>query len=189
MISGQPHMIVYTLLVFAAYTIIRLGFFDAFYLGGLSVLGIGMSAIQLLPSFELYKLSTINQQTSSFIFDRFLLPISHLLTLIIPNYFGNQATYNYFGPHDYTETIAYVGSIPVSLAILALWKNKTHTVVKFFVVVAIIATLSTIRWVGARVLFHSQFLYSHQMFLHACLCLRHLAWRYFQVLAFQFGKR
>ncbi len=153
MISGQPHMIVYTLLVFAAYTIIRLGFFDAFYLGGLSVLGIGMSAIQLLPSFELYKLSTINQQTSSFIFDRFLLPISHLLTLIIPNYFGNQATYNYFGPHDYTETIAYVGSIPVSLAILALWKNKTHTVVKFFVVVAIIATLSTIRWVGARVLF------------------------------------
>ena len=153
MISGQPHMIVYTLLVFAAYTILRLGFFNALYLGGLSVVGIGMSAIQLLPSLELYKLSTINQETSTFIFDRFLLPISHLLTIVIPNYFGNQATYNYFGPHDYTETIAYVGSIPVSLALLAWWKYKRHPVVKFFVFVAIIATLSTIQWVGARVLF------------------------------------
>lgn len=153
MISGQPHMIAYTLLVFAAYTVLSLGFFDAVYLGGLSLLGIGMSAIQLLPSFELYRLSTINQQTSTFIFDRFLLPISHLITIIIPNYFGNQATYNYFGPHDYTETIAYVGSIPVSLAILAWWKGKMHTVVTFFIFVAIITTFTTIDWVGARLLF------------------------------------
>jgi len=152
-ISGQPHMIVYTLLVFAAYTVLRLGFPDALYLGVLSLLGIGMSAIQLLPSFELYRLSTINQQTSAFIFDRFLLPIFHLITIIIPNYFGNQATYNYFGSHDYTETIAYVGSIPVSLSILAWWKGKTHAVVKFFVFVAIITTLSTVEWVGSRFLF------------------------------------
>ncbi len=153
MISGQPHMIVYTLLVFAAYTILRLGFIDALYFGAASLFGIGMSALQLFPSFELYRLSTINQQTSTFIFDRFLLPISHLITIIIPNYFGNQATYNYFGPHDYIETIAYVGSIPVSLAILAWWKGKTHAVVTFFVLVMIIATLSTIEWVGSRFLF------------------------------------
>lgn len=153
MLSGQPHMIIYTLSVFALYTFMRLPFAGTLRTGGLALLGVGLSAIQLVPSVELYTLSTITRETSSFIFERFLLPFSHLITIVIPNYFGNQATYNYFGPHDYTETTAYVGSVPVFLAVMAVWKRWADVRVRFFAALAVFSILTTIDWLGARLFF------------------------------------
>lgn len=153
MLSGQPHMIVYTLFVFALYASIRLPIIYTLQIGLLALLGVGLSAIQLVPSVELYMLSTITRETSSFIFERFLLPVSHLITIIIPNYFGNQATYNYFGPHDYVETIAYVGSIPIFLATIAVWKRWGSIPVRFFFVLSICSIATTIDWFGARIFF------------------------------------
>lgn len=153
MLSGQPHMIIYTLSVFAFYTLTRLPLAGTFRVAGLALLGVGLSAIQLIPSVELYTLSTITQESSSFIFDRFLLPFAHLITIIIPNFFGNQATYNYFGPHDYTETTAYVGTIPVFLALVAVMKQWKDVRVRFFVVLAVLSILTTIDWFGARLFF------------------------------------
>jgi hypothetical protein len=108
--------------------------------------------VQLLPSLELYTQSTIDRTTRAFIFERFLLPVVHLITVIIPNYFGNQATYNYFGPHDYTETVAYVGFIPVFFAVLANRYVRTP-VVRFFSAVVIVSALMTVDWFGARFFF------------------------------------
>lgn len=153
MVSGQPHMIVYTLAVFALYTLIRLPIRCVIRFGLLAILGVGLSAVQLIPSLELYLLSTITRETSSFIFERFLLPITHLVTIIIPNYFGNQATYNYFGPHDYVETIAYIGTIPVFLAGVAMWRRWKDVPVRFFALLGIVSIATTIDWIGARLFF------------------------------------
>lgn len=153
MLSGQPHMIVYTLAVFALYTLVRLPLVDTLRVGGLALLGLGLSAVQLVPSLELFSLSTISRETSSFIFERFLLPATHLITVIIPNYFGNQATYNYFGPHDYVETIAYIGSIPVFLAAIAVWKRWKEMPVRFFAILGVVSMLTTVQWIGARFFF------------------------------------
>ncbi len=152
-LSGQPHMIVYVLGVFALYALVRLPLTLALRVGALSLLGVGTAAVQLVPSFELYSLATIGRHTSEFIFDRFLLPFSHLATILIPNYFGNQATYNYFGPHDYTETIAYIGIIPVFFAILAFGKGKGRRVSIFFAMLAVASVLTTLQWFGARLFY------------------------------------
>lgn len=152
MLSGQPHMIIYTLGIFALYTFVRLPFIDALRVGGFAILGIGLSGVQLLPGLELYMQSTIDRTTSAFIFERFLLPVTHLITVIIPNYFGNQATYNYFGPHDYTETVAYVGFLPVFFAVLANRYIRTP-VVTFFSAVVVVSVLMTVDWFGTRFFF------------------------------------
>lgn len=152
-LSGQPHMIVYVLGVFAVYALVRLPFAQALRVGLSAALGVGMASVQLLPSLELYSLSTIGRNTSQFIFERFLLPFSHLVTVLIPNYFGNQATYNYFGPHDYVETIASVGTIPVLFAILAFGKGKYRGIVTFFAILAGVSVLATLQWFGARLLY------------------------------------
>lgn len=152
LLSGQPHMIIYTLGVFALYAMYRLPLVRSLRLGLFALLGVAMAAVQLIPSIELYTQSTINRATSAFIFERFLLPLTHLITVIIPNYFGNQATYNYFGPHDYTETVAYVGFLPVFFACVALWYIRTP-VVRFFLAVSVISILMTIQWFGAKLLF------------------------------------
>ncbi len=152
MLSGQPHMIIYVLGIFVLYALCRLPFIQTMQVGAFAILGVGISAAQLLPSLELYSLSTINRQSSAFIFDRFLLPISHLITVIIPNYFGNQATYNYFGPHDYTETVAYVGLLPVFFAFIALRYVRTP-IVRFFLTVTVISIVTTLQWFGAKLFF------------------------------------
>lgn len=152
-VSGQPHMVIYTLGITGLYIFLRLPVGSAMRYMFRIALGVGIAAAVLLPGFELFSRATINRSTSGYIFDRFLLPVSHLLTVLIPNFFGNQATYNYFGPHDYTETAAYIGMIPVFFAAVAVflrWKSGT---VRFFAALAIIAVLTTLRWPGARWLF------------------------------------
>ena len=152
-ISGQPHMIVYTLSVFALYAFVRLPRAGVLQCALFSGLGVCLAAFQLFPSVELFTRSTISPETSTFIFDKFLLPLSHLITIVIPNFFGNQATYNYFGPHDYVETIAYIGSVPVLFALFSLKKFRKDGVVRFFVLLATLSVLTTVRWWGAQLFF------------------------------------
>lgn len=153
MLSGQPHMIVYSFATYAIYAWVRLPRNYVLEYVALSILGVVMAAIQLLPSIELYSLSTISRQTSEFIFNKFLLPLSHLITIIIPNYFGNQATYNYFGPHDYVETVSYIGTIPVLFALFTLKHLRNNVIIRFFWVLAVLTILTTVQWVGARAFF------------------------------------
>ena len=161
-LSGQPHMILYVLLFGAFYGAYR--FFQVkpeykmrkriivFCL--LGILGIAMAAIQLLPSFELFANSTITRASSQFIFQRFLLPLTHLITIAIPNYFGNQATYNWWGAGDYIETVASVGLIPLFFAYIAGMQRKLRNDPRwFFFGSAIITILLTLDWFGTRWLY------------------------------------
>lgn len=154
-ISGHPHMTFYVLVFSFSYflykiltanknnKIIKTVFFTA-----LVLLGLGLTGIQIIPAIELLVNANINPQSSQFIFNRFLLPISHLITILIPNYFGNQATYNYWGAGDYIETVASVGLIPCFFVLLAYFKNSSPTknVQKFYKAAALITVLSTLNW-------------------------------------------
>lgn len=150
--SGQPQMIFYVLAVTVAYAIYRQCL--AAFLPHL-LLGIGLGAVQLLPTIELYLQAALSPASSRFIFARFLLPPAHLITLLIPNYFGNQATYNFWGFGDYIETAAYLGSVPWLLAILAVIKRSriTSDISRFWLWVVIITVISTLDWPLSRLLF------------------------------------
>ncbi len=158
-ISGQPHLIVYVLGVAGVYSLWR--FFDsdlkkpALRLGLLLVLvtlGTGLAAVQLVPSLELFANSTIISQSRE-LFDKFYVPLGHLITVLIPNYFGNHATYNYFGASgDSIETAAGLGLTAVFLAAMAWLNRKYRSYVVFFWGLALLATATTLDWVGARLL-------------------------------------
>ncbi len=60
------------------------------------LLGTGIASIQLLPTLELYRLSVIDAGTSSFIIDRFLLPFTHFISLLIPNFFWQSGDVQLF---------------------------------------------------------------------------------------------
>ena len=160
-LSGQPHMILYVLILSFCYGVYRylqlrpVGHsYRILVFCFLILLGIGMAGIQLIPSFELLAHSTINRATSQFIFDRFLLPVTQLLTIAIPNYFGNQATYNWWGTGDYIETTASIGLIPLFFASIALWVKKLQKDPRwFFFGSAIISIFLTLDWFGTRWLY------------------------------------
>ncbi|MFH1832974.1 MAG: YfhO family protein [Candidatus Levyibacteriota bacterium] len=122
----------------------------------LIMLGFGLSSVQLIPTFELFKQANINTASSSFIFEQFLLPIQHFLTLFIPNYFGNLATYNFWGPGGYIQSSIYLGIIPCFFAYIGIFnisKIKIVDLRKLFLIIIVLTIISCIDWFGSRFLF------------------------------------
>lgn len=153
-ITGQPQVIFYVLVVCISYLIYRCLklqkniFLFIFFI----FLGAGFASIQLFPTVELFFNSSITHLSSKFIFDRFLLPIQHLVSILIPNYFGNQATYNYWGHGDYIEAIGYFGLVPSFFAYLT-FLNKKSNIVKFFIVALFLTVVLSLDWFGTRLVF------------------------------------
>jgi hypothetical protein len=80
-----------------------------------------ITAPQWLPSFEAYVISPRGSTDVSFLFKDYLMPLSHLITLIAPDYWGNPGTYNYFeGVGFYHEKAIFIGIIPLLFSLLAV---------------------------------------------------------------------
>ncbi len=108
-----------------------------------------MASIQLIPAIELFKYANLNTQSSSFIFNSFLLPLSHFVTILIPNYYGNPATYNFWGVSDYIETAVYIGIIPSLFAffsILKIKEDKSSSLIKFYLFILVFTILISLKW-------------------------------------------
>lgn len=120
----------------------------------LFLIGFGLAAIQLLPTLELFQYAHINPGASSFIIKTHLLPIEHLLSMLIPNYFGNASLYNYWGAGDYTQTIAALGLIPVFFAYWSIGRIYDKLDLRFFFYTSAIATIAlVIDWIGTQKIF------------------------------------
>lgn len=96
-------------------------------------LGIGLAAIQLLPTLELLSLSIRKVDHNIDEYNFGLLPIKHLITFLAPDFFGNPATGNYFGPIQYQEASGYFGVIGLILAIAGFFAKKKNWRQFFFV--------------------------------------------------------
>jgi hypothetical protein len=94
--------------------------FPLVWLGVMLLVGLVLAAVQLLPMVELVVRST-RQATSSYNFaTRFSWPPGYLLTLLIPNFFGEPTHTGYWGEGIYEEFIFYIGVLPLLLALLGL---------------------------------------------------------------------
>lgn len=157
LVSVQPQISVYILITYGAYAWMRIPSMRTHAVLS-SMLGVGISMFQLLPTLELYTQANVTSSSSAFIFDKFLMPISHLITLFIPNYFGNSGTYNFWGRTDYVETVMSMGLSAVTLALFA-WagQNKKASdrgaIVRFYYWATGISILLTLSWWGTRMLY------------------------------------
>jgi hypothetical protein len=85
------------------------------------LLGLALASIQLLPSLELARES---QRAGGLDFTRVMTHSywpPRLLTLLSPDFFGNPAQNNFWGYDNYWENAAYIGVIPI---LLAVWVIK-----------------------------------------------------------------
>lgn len=75
----------------------------------------------------------------------FFLPWKHLVGFVVPDFFGNPATLNYWGVWNWAEFAGYIGVIPLMFAGVALFSRWKDT--KFWfgtVVTALIFALPTV---------------------------------------------
>jgi hypothetical protein len=85
---------------------------------GMSVVGLALAAVQLVPTFEFLSLSTREDAAYAFA-SRYAWPPGYLLTLLVPNFFGDLVNTGYWGDTIYVELIFYVGVLPLILALVA----------------------------------------------------------------------
>ena len=89
---------------------------------GLAVLlGLALAAAQPLPAAELTRES---QRADGLDYTRIMMhsfwPL-RLLTLLSPDFFGSPAQNSFWGYDNYWENAAYIGLIPLLLALYAIW--------------------------------------------------------------------
>jgi hypothetical protein len=104
-------------------------------LGGVMVLvGLGLAAVQLLATWEFLGLSTRQAATYAFAADNSW-PPGYLLTLFIPNFFGELARTGYWGDGIYTELVFYTGILPLFLVLaLGFHRRARHRLIPFLLV-------------------------------------------------------
>ncbi|HVZ12405.1 MAG TPA: YfhO family protein [Patescibacteria group bacterium] len=102
-----------------------------------------LSLFQLLPTLELFNASSRGNYSLDQI-SKMLNPIYYLISIVIPDFFGNPATRNYwYTTGTYIEQVSYFGLIPLILALFAAILNFKRAEVKIFAFVFAVTLLLT----------------------------------------------
>ncbi len=146
-LAGHPEILAYTLLVMAAYALVRLvllwrrvgswepslrlGLWLALMVG----LGLGLGSIQLIPLYELVTGSFREGSVTYSDVVGWAYPTRQIFTFFVPDFFGNPAHHGYWdlvsrqwvavdrifwGIKNYVEAGSYAGILPLILALVAV---------------------------------------------------------------------
>ena len=80
-----------------------------------------LTAVQWVPTLRFILLSARNVDQVGFNSPGWFVPWQNLIQFIAPDFFGNPSTLNYWGIWNYGEFIAYVGILPLLMAIFAIF--------------------------------------------------------------------
>jgi len=150
-LAGHPQYFFYTAIAVVAYFIIRIiqefrehrnWKYVGYHASGIFIIytiGVLLTAIQLLPAFEMIKHSA--RQTLSYEWvGQFSFAPENFITLFIPEFFGNSLKTPYWGRYYLWEMSLYVGIIPLMLFALASFYNR-NKFTKTFLIMALITTI------------------------------------------------
>ncbi len=98
-----------------------------------------ISLVQLIPTLQLISLSarTVDLDWHA---TGWFIPYQHLLQFIIPDFFGNPTTMNYWGVWNYGELVGYIGIIPLIFACIGGFFVR-RKVVYFFLGILLLSLL------------------------------------------------
>lgn len=83
-----------------------------------------LTFVQWWPTLQLILQSARELDQADWIKEGWFIPWQHLVQFIVPDFFGNPTTLNYWGVWNYAELVGYVGIIPMLMAIFALFFRR-----------------------------------------------------------------
>lgn len=87
----------------------------------LGILVLCLTSIQVVPTFQFISHSARNFDQGNITQPGWFIPWQHLIQFVIPDFFGNPTTLNYWGVWNYGEFIGFVGIIPLLFTVYALF--------------------------------------------------------------------
>lgn len=144
LLSGYPQIGLYLILGVFVLWLLRVitsenKLFRTLYLGIFLTLGVGLAAFQILPGYEL--LSQSQRISELHPYEWAFLPWAKIITFIAPDFFGNHATGNYWGPQDYTSNTGFVGVVGFTLALLSITLIRKKKEVLYCSIIVIVSLL------------------------------------------------
>lgn len=79
-----------------------------------------LSAIQWIPTLQLIQLSARSVDSVGFTNPGWFIPWQHLVQFVVPDFFGNPTTLNYWGVWNYGEFIGYAGIAGLIFSLFAI---------------------------------------------------------------------
>ena len=144
LLAGHPQAAVYGLGAVLGYGLFRawtkgVGWPVFFALIAAPVLGIALAGVQLLPTAELVQLSNRGTGLSWEHFVAMSLPPERLITLLLPNFFGNSAHGTYWSREVgfFIQLCAYIGVLPLIFSWVAL-RERRDGLTSFFAALALL---------------------------------------------------
>lgn len=95
-----------------------------FFLSFLFAFFVVISTLQWLPTLKFILLSARSLDVVSWQTEGWFIPWQNIIQFVVPDFFGNPSTLNYYGIWNYAEFIGYVGIIPLILSIFACFFRK-----------------------------------------------------------------
>ncbi len=132
-LGGQTQLVLYSALLLGLYALFhtlaqswaqrRLDAWPLLTLAVVGGVGVGVGAVQLLPTYQMTALShRFPRSLAALLETRW--PLRHSVTLWLPDFFGNALRYDYRSVQNFAETAAYFGVIPALLCLICLFVNR-----------------------------------------------------------------
>lgn len=132
-LGGQTQIALYSAMLLGLYAVFhvlssswtqrRLDVWPVVALAIIGVMGTGVGAVQFSPTYQLVKLGhRIELPQQVLLSTRW--PLRHLVTLWLPDFFGNALRYDYRSVANFVETAAYFGIAPALLCFMSLFVNR-----------------------------------------------------------------
>ncbi|OGH20479.1 MAG: hypothetical protein A3D74_02810 [Candidatus Levybacteria bacterium RIFCSPHIGHO2_02_FULL_37_13] len=132
LLAGHPQIFAYSLVFILAYLIFRIfNLRKLLFFLLLVILAVGIGAMQVIPGIELIKESARVSHDYNFLIHKILIQPWQFIMMIVPDFFGNPATRNYWIEDTYIGKVTYIGLIPL-LFVLFSFKNIKKSFIFFF---------------------------------------------------------
>ena len=143
-LAGHPQYLFYSAIAVSLYFLLRLlierEFREAPYgLAGFClfvITGISLSAVQLIPTLELTRYSVREALSYEWV-SIFSFPPENLITLLLPDFFGDILTVPYWGKNYLWEMSVYLGVIPLAMVAAGILFDRSRPVLIFSLIAAI----------------------------------------------------
>jgi hypothetical protein len=99
----------------------------------------------ILPAAQLFLASPRNLAADAGQILIHLMPPAHLLTLLVPDLWGNPGTYTFFGTSPYKESIAWIAVAPLIFSFIGIMQWKKNRSVKFFSILVAVSLVLAIQ--------------------------------------------
>lgn len=97
-----------------------------------------LTLVLIIPVLQFISLSARDVDQANWMVEGWFIPFQNIIQFVVPDFFGNPATLNYFGIWNYGEFIGYVGIAALVFAFMAIFFKRDKAVL-FFLIVLLVA--------------------------------------------------